>query len=55
MNATTNKLKNAGGWIGNWCSSFFATNEPTWIAIGVVFGAVISWKKPKNKNKQATP
>jgi hypothetical protein len=34
---------------------FSATNEPTWIAIGVVFGAALSWKKPKNKNKQATP
>jgi hypothetical protein len=34
---------------------FSATNEPTWIAIGVVFGAALSWKKPKIKNIQATP
>ena len=59
MNATTNKLKSSGGWIGVGAAIgaavFSATNEPTWIAIGVVFGAALSWKKPKNKNKQATP
>ena len=59
MNAITYKLKNSGGWIGVGtaigAAVFSATNESTWIAIGVGFGAALSWKKPKNKNKQATP
>ena len=28
---------------------FAATNEPTWIGVGVAIGAAIGWYKPKYK------
>ena len=30
---------------------FTATNESTWLAVGVALGAALSWRKPQNKNK----
>ena len=29
---------------------FAATNEPTWLAVGVAIGAALSWRKSKIKN-----
>ena len=29
---------------------FAATNEPTWLAVGVAVGAALSWQKSKIKN-----
>ena len=48
-------LKNTGSWIGAGtaigAAVFAVTNEPTWIAVGVAVGAALSWKKPKDQNK----
>ena len=52
-----NKFKNsnnAGNWIGVGTgigtAVFAARNEPVWIAVGVAIGAVLGWRKPKNKD-----
>ena len=41
------------GW--SWCSNraavFAATNEPTWIVVGVAIDAALGWRKPKNQNE----
>ncbi len=48
------KIKNTGSMIGVGtaigAAVFAATNEPTWLAVGVALGAALSWRKPKNKN-----
>ena len=51
------KCKNSGN-VGNWirvgtaigAAVFATTNDPVWIAVGVEIGAVMGWRKPKNKN-----
>ena len=51
-----NKLTNsnkAGNWIGV-CTAvgvalFAATNEPTWLAVGVAIGAALGTRKPKGQ------
>ena len=55
MNNKSTNSNNAGSWIGV-CTAigagmYAATNEPTWIAVGVALGAALSWKKPQNKNE----
>ena len=49
------KNKNTGSMIGVGtaigAAVFAATNEPTWLAVGVVLGAALSWRKPQNKNE----
>ena len=49
------KIKNTGSMIGVGtaigAAVFAATNEPTWLAVGVALGAALSWRKPKNKNE----
>ncbi len=44
-------LKNTGGLIGVGtaigAAVFAATNEPTWIAVGVAFGAALGFNKLK--------
>ena len=46
---------NTGTWIavgiGMGAAVFAATNEPAWIAVGVAIGAALSWRKPKDQNK----
>ena len=55
MNKKSNYYKNTGSWIGVGTAIgvavFAVTNEPTWIALGVAVGAALSWKKPKDQNK----
>ena len=55
MNKKYDNLKNTGSWIGVGTAIgtvvFAVTNEPTWIAVGVAVGAALSWKKPKDQNK----
>ena len=47
------KIKNTGSMIGVGtaigAAVFAATNEPTWLAVGVALGAALSWKKPKGQ------
>ena len=49
------KIKNTGSMIGVGtaigAAVFAATNEPTWLAVGVALGAALSWRKPQNKNE----
>ena len=49
------KIKNTGSMIGVstaiGAAVFAATNEPTWLAVGVALGAAFSWRKPQNKNE----
>lgn len=49
------KIKNTGSMIGVGtaigAAVFAATNEPTWLAVGVALGAALSWSKPQNKNE----
>ena len=52
MNKKFNNLKNNGSWIGVGTAIGVlgvATNEPTWIVLGVAIGAALGWKKIKNK------
>ena len=46
------KIKNTGSMIGVGtaigAAVFAATNEPTWLAVGVALGAALSWRKPQN-------
>lgn len=55
MNKKSDNLKNTGSWIGAGtaigAAVFAVTNVPTWIAVGVAVGAALSWKKPKDQNK----
>tara|TARA_B100000965_G_C19549234_1_gene739294 strand:+ start:894 stop:1064 length:171 start_codon:yes stop_codon:yes gene_type:complete len=55
MRSKFKNSNNAGNWIGVGTAIgtavFAATNEPTWLAVGVAVGAALSWRKPKNKNK----
>ena len=55
MNKKFDNLKNTGNWTGVGTAIgaevFAVTNEPTWIAVGVAVGAALSWKKPKDQNK----
>ncbi len=48
------KIKNTGSMIGVGtaigAAVFAATNEPTWLAVGVALGAALSRRKPQNKN-----
>ena len=54
MNKKTDNLKNTGNGIGVGTAIgvavFAATNEPTWIAVGVAVGAALSWKTPYAKS-----
>ena len=47
-----NSRSNKGEWIGIGVAFgavvFVLTNEPLWIAAGVVIGAAFDWQKPKN-------
>ena len=49
------KIKNTGSMIGVGtaigAAVFAATNEPTWLAVGVALGAALSLRKPQNKNE----
>ena len=49
------KIKNTGSMIGVGtaigAAVFAATNEPTWLAVGVALGTALSWRKPQNKNE----
>ena len=49
MNKKFNNLKNNGSWIGVGTAIVVAigvaTNEPTWIVLGVAIGAALGWKK----------
>ena len=49
MNKKFNNLKNNGSWIGVGTAIGVATNEPTWIVLGVTIGAALGWKKIKIK------
>ena len=48
-----NNRGNAGNCIGVGAAIgaavFVATNEPTWIGVGITVGAAIGWLKPKEK------
>ena len=55
MNKKSDNLKNTGSWIGVGtaigAAVFAVTKQPTWIEVGVAGGAALSWKKPKDQNK----
>ena len=48
------KIKNTGSMIGVGtaigAAVFAATNEPTWLAVGVAIGAALSWNKPQKSD-----
>mgnify|MGYP001259778440 CR=1 FL=1 len=53
MNNKSTNSNNAGIWIGV-CplvgvALFVATNEPTWLAVGVAMGAALGIRKPKGQ------
>jgi hypothetical protein len=53
MNNKSTNHNNAGNWIGV-CTAigvalFAATNEPTWLAVGVAIGAALGIRKPKGQ------
>ena len=53
MNNKSTNSNNAGIWIGV-CplvgvALFVATNEPTWLAVGVAIGAALGIRKPKGQ------
>ena len=53
MNNKLTNSNNAGNWIGV-CTAvgvalFAATNEPTWLAVGVAIGAALGTRKPKGQ------
>ena len=53
MNNKSNNSNNVGSWIGV-CTAigagmYVATNEPTWIAVGVAIGAALGSRKPKGE------
>ena len=53
MNNKSTNSNNAGNWIGV-CTAvgvalFAATNEPTWLAVGVAIGAALGTRKPKGQ------
>ena len=54
MNIQFSHTYNAGNWVGVGTAIgaviFILTKEPLWIALGVVIGAAIDWKKTKIKN-----
>tara|TARA_B100000927_G_scaffold19066_1_gene14562 strand:- start:9 stop:182 length:174 start_codon:yes stop_codon:yes gene_type:complete len=54
MNKKFSHTYNAGHWVGVGTAIgaviFILTKEPLWIALGVVIGAAIDWKKTKIKN-----
>ena len=49
------KIKNTGSMIGVGtaigAAVFAATNEPTWLAVGVALGVALSWKIPKGQKE----
>lgn len=49
----SNNINKSGNWIGVGTALglavFAATNEPTWIVVGIAIGAAIRWQKPKYK------
>ena len=55
MNKKFSHTHNAGNWVGVGTAIgaviFILTKEPLWIALGVVIGAAIDWKKTKIKNR----
>ena len=55
MNKKYSHTYNAGNWVGLGTAIgaviFILTKEPLWIALGVVIGAAIDWKKTKVENK----
>ncbi len=55
MNKKFGHTYNAGNWVGVGTAIgaviFILTKEPLWIALGVVIGAAIDWKKTKVENK----
>ena len=55
MNKKLKNRGNAGNSIGVGtaigAAGFVATNEPTWIAVGIAVGAAIGWRKPKDKSE----
>ncbi len=53
MNNKSKNPNNVGSWIGV-CTAigagmYAATNEPTWIAVGVAIGAALGTQKPKGQ------
>ena len=53
MNNKSTNHNNAGNWIGV-CTAigvalFAATNEPTWLSVGVAIGAALGIRKPKGQ------
>ena len=53
MNIKSTNSNNFGSWIGV-CSAigagmYAATNEPTWIAVGVAIGAALGKQEPKGQ------
>ena len=53
MNNKSTNSNNVGSWIGV-CTAigagmYVATNEPTWIAVGVAIGAALGSRKPKGQ------
>ena len=56
MDKKTKTSRDAGNWIGVGTAigvaAFAATNEPVSIAVGVALGAVIGWRKPKEKQQK---
>ena len=53
MNNRLTNSYNTGNWIGV-CTAvgvalFAATNEPTWLAVGVAIGAALGTRKPKGQ------
>ena len=53
MNSKSTYSYNTGNWIGV-CTAigvalFAATNEPTWLAVGVAIGAALGSRKPKGQ------
>ena len=53
MNIKSTNSNNVGSWIGV-CSAigagmYAATNEPTWIAVGVAIGAALGKQEPKGQ------
>ena len=53
MNNKSTNSNNDGNWIGvctaTGATLFAATNEPTWIAVGVAIGAALGVRKPKGQ------
>ena len=51
----SNSSSNGAQWVGAGpalgVTVFAITNEPTWIAVGIAIGSVLSWRMPKIQNE----